>query len=129
MIGKKYDPFVGWTMAESKNYYLTGEYEKAMLYRKEDGAFIAHVGDFYGEPQDGIIDVDEKYCVTVGCGIIVYRLIPPFVNYQYRMITDQWYESGRDSDQIEWIDGIRQVSADEVEIVLEDGSFKRMKIV
>lgn len=75
-----------------------------------------------------MIDVNERYCVTVGCGIIVYRLIPPFETYQYHRSTNQWYEIGRENDRIEWIDGIRQVSDTQIELVMEDDTYKRITL-
>ncbi len=45
---------------------------------------------FLWKPNAGIIDKNEKYCVTVGCGIIVYRLSEPFEEYMYDKDAMQW---------------------------------------
>lgn len=82
---------IGWIIAESENYIIKGEYEDATLIRKSDGSRIACVGNFYGDPVDGIIDINEKFCVTVGCGVIVYRLKEPFESYMYNRITEQCF--------------------------------------
>ena len=111
----------GWIMAESQNYILKGEYEEAVLYRKSDNARIAVVGDFYGDPNAGIIDSDERFCVTVGCGVIVYRLQDPFENYMYDTDTTQWYEFGRDPKSIDWIDEVRQIGPDKIKLIDASG--------
>jgi len=108
-------------MAESQNYILTGEYEEAVLYRKSDNTRVAVVGDFYGDPNAGIIDDDERYCVTVGCGVIVYRLQEPFENYMYDTETSQWYEFGRDPKGIDWIDEVRQIGPDKIKLIGASG--------
>ena len=119
---------MSWKIAESENYIIKGEYEDASLIRKTDGSRITCVGDFYGDPAAGIIDKNEKFCVTVGCGVIVYRLKEPFEDYMYNTITDQWYEFGREPDNTEWIEEVKQISDDEVEITDEDGKVRIIKI-
>jgi len=117
-----------WIMAESQNYILKGEYEEAVLYRKSDNARIAVVGDFYGDPNAGIIDGDERYCLTVGCGVIVYRLQAPFENYMYDTDTTQWYEFGRDPKSIDWIDEVRQIGPDKIKLIDASGK-ERIHII
>jgi len=118
----------GCIIAESKNYVIKGTYETATLVRKSDGSEITSVGDFYGNPADGIIDLNERYCVTVGCGVIVYKLREPFEDYMYNTITDQWYEFGRGPENIEWIEEVKQISDDEVELTDEDGNTRIITI-
>ena len=118
----------GCIIAESKNYIIKGTYEDASLIRKSDGSRKTCVGDFYGDPADGIIDKNEKFCVTVGCGVIVYKLREPFEEYMYDTITDQWYEFGRGPENIEWIEEVKQISDDEVKLAYEDGKVRVIKI-
>lgn len=118
----------GCIIAESKNYIIKGTYEDASLIRKSDGSRIAWVGDFYGNPADGIIDKNERYCVTVGCGVIVYKLREPFEDYMYDTVTDQWYEFGRGPENTEWIEEVDQISDNEVEITDEEGNSRIITI-
>lgn len=111
-----------WIICESKSYYIKGEWERAELYHKNDNTWIADVGDFYGEPEDGIIDWNEKFCVTVGCGNIIYYFEEPFDSYAYHSEGKQWHEYGRDPQNIKWIERVWQVSDDTISISLEDGS-------
>ncbi len=62
-------------LAESEHYYIKKEYEDASLYRKPDSKHIACVGDFYGDPEDAYIDPEERFCITIGCGIIKYMIL------------------------------------------------------
>lgn len=119
---------MNWIIAESNNYILSGEYESAYLIQKSDGKRITCVGDFYGNPMAGIIDKNEKYCVTVGCGIIVYRLSEPFEEYTYDKDTLQWYEIGRNPEQIDWIVDVTQISDTEIKITDEKGNVSVIKI-
>ena len=105
-------------LAESEHYYIRKEYEDASLYSKPDSRHIACVGDFYGEPHDAYIDPDERFCITIGCGIIKYMLCEPFESYMYDRDTPQWIEVGREGD-IEWCDRIEAVTDSFVEISLE----------
>ena len=110
-------------LAESENYYIKADYEAALLYKKSDSKKIACIGDFYGEPQDAYIDLDEKFCITIGCGIIKYNLAEPFESYVYDRNSPQWIETGRTGD-IEWCDKIEEVT-DSYIIVSQDGDDKR----
>ncbi|MGX8774334.1 MAG: hypothetical protein ACSW8G_04670 [Bacillota bacterium] len=117
-----------WIICESKNYYIKGEYEYVGLYHKKGDTWIADVGDFYGEPRDGIIDWNELFCVTVGCGLIIYYFEEPFDSYSYHYEGKQWYEAGRDSQNIKWIERVWQVSDDTILMVLEDGSKETINV-
>lgn len=110
----------GKVLAESRNYYLKAEYEEVYLCSKSSGIKIAKVGDFYGDPSDGVIDVNERFCVTVGCGYIIYFLREPFESYEYEIKTSQLAEWGRYADNIIWIKAVKQTGG-EVEITLESG--------
>ena len=111
-------------LAESEHYYIKGEYEDASLFRKSDSKRIASVGDFYGDPMDAYIDPEERFCITIGCGIIKYNLVEPFEGYMYDRDTDQWVEVGREPDNIEWCDVIEEVT-DSYIIVSCEGTDRR----
>ena len=110
-------------LAESKNYFIKNDYEEAFLYRKNDLKIIASVGHFYGDPEDAYIDPEEKFCITVGCGLIKYNLTEPFESYMYDRNTSQWIEAGREGD-IEWCDCIEEVT-DSYIIVSSEGEDRR----
>ena len=44
---------------------------------------MASVGHFYGDPDAAYIDPEERFCITIGCGIIKYNLCEPFEGYMY----------------------------------------------
>jgi len=116
-------------LAESENYYIIGSWEEASLYRKSDDKYVCSVGHHYGDPTDALIDKNERFCLVVGCGVIVYRLNEPFKSYRYDTECDQWYEFGRGPENIDWIKCInRQISDDEVEILDEDDKIRILKI-
>ncbi len=115
-------------LAESKNYYIIGSYEEASLYRKSDDKYVGSVGHHYGDPTDGLIDWNEKFCIVVGCGVIVYRLKEPFTSYMYDRDCDQWYEFGRGPENVDWIKSLKQVSDDEVELLDEDDQRRILKV-
>lgn len=117
-----------WIVAESRNYYLYGSYECVYLVSQKNNRAITQVGDFYGDVQAGIIDPDERFCVTVGCGYIIYYLKKPFKGYEYDKITDQWSEGGRGPQNIHWIEDLKQISPNEVELTDEFGNKEILKI-
>ncbi len=67
-------------LAESKNYIVFHEYEMVILKIKKLEKEIL-IGDFYGEPQMAVISQQETYCAICGCGVIIYYLQPPFIEY------------------------------------------------
>ena len=117
----------GGILAESKNYYILRDYEEAKLYRKPDSKYVASVGHFYGDSQDAYIDPEERFCVTVGCGIIKYNLCEPFEGYMYNRNTSQWIETGREGD-IEWCDRIDEVTEEYIAVSLEGGDKRKFDI-
>jgi len=117
-----------WTITESEHFIIRGENEGAELYRKSDGVWISCVGDFYGDPVAGIIDWNEKFCVTVGCGVIVYYLAEPFHTYVYDEKCPQWYEFGRGPKNIDWMDAVVQISDDEIELTDTDGNKRVIRV-
>lgn len=118
----------GKILAESRNYYLKAEYEEVYLCSRSSGRKIAKVGDFYGDPSDGVIDVNERFCVTVGCGYIIYFLREPFESYEYNIKTPQWAEWGRDADNIIWIKAVKQ-TGEEIELTFENGETQIIRVM
>ncbi len=114
-------------LAESEHYYIKKEYEDASLYRKPDSKHIACVGDFYGDPEDAYIDPEERFCITIGCGIIKYMIREPYEGYMYDRDTLQWIETGRTGD-IEWCDRIEEVTGSYVEVSLEGEVQRRFNL-
>lgn len=117
-----------WIIAESDNYYIKGAYESAELFSKADDKLIACIGDHYGDTVDGIIDRNERFCVTVGCGYIVYYIREPFESYPCNRSSTQWIESGNDPDNIKGIDNVRQISDNEIELTDENGNIETVTI-
>ena len=114
----------GWTIAESEHYILRGEFEEAVMYQRSDNSRITTVGDFHGDPVAGIIDENERFCVIVGCGVIVYKLQAPFEEYMYDKDSSQWYEFGRDPKKAEWITAIEQISPNQIELIDDSGNHR-----
>jgi hypothetical protein len=96
-------------LAESENYRVTSEYEYVTLNFKNDALNKSIcIGDFYGDPTCAIISRDEKYVAMAGCGIIIYKLIEPFENFEYDKTTSQYSELFRTNNNYWWIDGLHQ---------------------
>lgn len=106
-------------LAENRRYKIIGNYETVSLIDKTTNAGVI-IGDFYGDPQGALIDPDERFAVTYGCGLIVYFLRPPFAEYAYDTQTSQWLELGR-SEPVKWVENVLQKSRDEIEIIFENG--------
>ena len=104
-------------LAQSKNYKLYGIYEEAHLEGANiDGHII--VGDFYGSVDCACIDQNEKWCISGGNGIVIYRLESPYENYQYNKNTTQWKELWR--DEKDWYpEVIYQETDNSVRIVID----------
>ena len=105
-------------LVKSENYRVVYEWETVTLL-KNDGSFSVKIGDFYGDPECGIIDENEKWCAIAGCGIIIYRLEEPFLEYEYNKKTNQWVEFGREANDIWWITNIHQHDENHVEITVD----------
>jgi hypothetical protein len=65
---------------QSQNYSLLMSYETVLLERPEVSEPLV-IGYFYGNMDDAVIDPEERWCVMVGRGVIVYRLGPPWDPY------------------------------------------------
>jgi len=95
-------------LAESKRYIIQSEYESVFLKFKQSEREIL-IGDFYGDPEVGFIAADERYCVVGGCGIIVYFIEEPFLDYRYDYQSEQWFDLQRTEENIMWIVGIKPI--------------------
>lgn len=115
-------------LAESENYFIVRDFENALIYRKPDCRRITCVGDFYGNPSDAYIDPKERFCITVGCGIIKYSLHEPFEDYMYNRDTLQWIEVGREGENIEWYDKIEKVTESYIIVSLEGEERRKFKL-
>ena len=122
------DSMDGDILAESEHYFVRREYEEAVLYRKPDSKRITCVGDFYGDPDDAYIDPLERFCITIGCGIIKYNLTEPFEEYMYDMETPQWIEIGREGD-IEWCDRIEKVTDFYILVSCEGENLRKLNLI
>lgn len=108
-------------LAESKNYIIFFEFETVMLKVKESKEEIL-IGDFYGEPQMAVISEDEHFCAICGCGVIIYYLRPPFIDYEYHKQTNQWKEWGRvKSEEDIWVERIKCIDNFVLEMETELG--------
>ncbi len=113
-------------LTESKNYIVFFEFETVILKIKESGKEIL-IGDFYGEPQIAVISDDERFCAMCGCGVIIYYLQPPFIEYEYHKQTSQWKEWGRTKpDEDIWVENIRCINNFILEIETEFGKIIRI---
>ena len=117
-----------WIIAESDHYYIKGFYESAVLFSKITDKRIADIGDFYGDPEGGIIDVNERFCVTFGCGYVIYYIREPFESFMYGQKTSQWIEAGNNPDNVDWIKRVRQISDTEIELTDYDDNTRIIKI-
>ncbi len=87
-------------LAESKKYIISNEYETAYLIDKQSGRKISEIAEMYGDPAAAKISGDEKFCVVIGCGAVVYWLKMPFEDISesricrqcYSVLPDIWFE-------------------------------------
>lgn len=106
-------------LSESKNFKLFGVYEEAQL---EGAGIDGHVvvGDFYGSADCGCIDRGEKWCISAGNGLVIYRIESPFKSYQYEKLSKQWAELWRTKDDSDWYpEVIYQIEDDVVRLVID----------
>jgi hypothetical protein len=104
-------------LARSDNYIVSHRYETVVLERPARLPVV--IGDHYGDPVAAVIDWDEKWCITVGCGLVLYWLREPFWDYEYHRNTSQWYELHRYPPEEWWIETIYQVDNDTVRFVTD----------
>lgn len=99
-------------LAQSDKYIISHEYEVVFLRVIEEDREIV-IGDFYGDPETAFISSDERYCVVGGCGLIVYYLKEPFIEFEYHKTTNQWIEFFRGRDDFWWVSNIEKGSSTE----------------
>ena len=61
----------------------------------------------YGDPIAAQISEDEKFCIIIGCGAIIYWLREPFNNYSCDCYNNQWNDVLVDAGI--WFDNIIRV--------------------
>jgi hypothetical protein len=86
------------------------------------------IGDFHGDPEIAIIDADQKWCTIGGCGLIIYFLEEPFENFLCEKISNQYQEIGCAAPDTLWVKSIKQVGVSEIQITLESGETRTLKI-
>lgn len=109
-------------LAESRNYKVVSEYETVTLINKTTGAAV-NIGDFYGDPEGAVIDINERFATIYGCGLIVYFIREPYERYSYNKETSQWFEIGR-NEPVLWINDVIPINQDSLKLFLDDGSTK-----
>lgn len=114
-------------LAESEHYRVYNEYENVIMEIKKSHR-KKQIGDFYGNPQMAIISEDEEVCVMCGCGIIIYFLKEPFREYEYCAQTEQWREWGRNNGEEIWVESIKYIDNETIEIITESGEIYQLNI-
>ena len=108
-------------MAESNNYLILNEYEKAFLQLKDNSQLIL-IGEFYGDPDVAIISDDENFCAVGGEGVIIYYLRDPYEEFStdYKS-SEQWKILGREAGKEPmWVKEIKQIDSRHIQVELED---------
>lgn len=59
-------------LAESENYLLGHVYELGLMVKKDSGEEI-YMGDYYGDPDFGLIDKDEKWALLCGTDSYLWK--------------------------------------------------------
>lgn len=112
-------------LAESHNYIVYNDYETVFL-RKKSGNSVTVIGDFYGDPDGALIDMEERFILMYGCGVIIYYL-PVCEEYRYHIKTNQWEEFGR-REPVMWVDSAVQTDRNKIRLTLENGTYKTIEI-
>lgn len=79
-------------LAQSENYIISNEFEIAYLINRKSNKVISSVAEMYGDPIDACISKDEKLCVIIGCGAVIYLIEQPFLNYALNCYSKQWID-------------------------------------
>jgi hypothetical protein len=96
-------------LCRSPNFTVRSEWEVVFLEGRELTQ-RAVIGDFYGDPAEAAIDATERWCVTVGCGLIAYRLTPPWRPWDGRVDDlGQWWGHGQDPPEPLWLKHVRAI--------------------
>ncbi|MBP5432695.1 hypothetical protein [Ruminococcus sp.] len=114
-------------LARSKKYIIKNEWEIAYLFDAKTGQQIAEIAKFFeGDPGDAKISDDEKYCVVVGWGAIIYKLQPPFTDYLPGLKPVQWQKYLVDGDI--WFEEIKEINSRYVTLISENGEEYRINV-
>ncbi len=113
-------------LAQSAHYEISHEYE--VVYLTRDGHSPVVIGDFYGDPQEAIIDREEKWCAVGGHGLIVYFLEEPYDGYCDDRNSSQYVEIGREKNSEWWVRSIQQIGAHEIQVRLESGDVHHLSV-
>jgi hypothetical protein len=116
---------------ESQNYSVVISHETVLLERPDVSEPLV-IGNFYGNMHDAVIDPEERWCVMVGCGVIVYRLGPPWKAYtgpewpppeladRYSTFTSddsgQWWQCGNISRPTLWLSTVKYLDSDRFQV-------------
>ena len=107
-------------LTRSKSYIVTHEYETVILRNVDNNLKIATIAKFgKDDPGDAKITENEKYCVVIGWGAIIYKLQPPFENYLSGLNTTQWKKYLVDENT--WFEEIKEITAEYAILVAENG--------
>ena len=111
-------------MAESEHYAIKRLYEGCHLIFKDMKHESISVGDFYGDAEFAFIDKNERFVVTGGCGLVIYRLKEPFDFYRdenYK--TDQYIVLGFEGDPHTYMyyDSVEQIGDNKIKITDANG--------
>lgn len=113
-------------LQRSRNFTVVARFESVFLL---GGGLVGFapaglaIGDFYGEPVAAAIDEQELWCVVVGCGLVAYRLRPPWDPYPCRpsAAEHQWWEYGRVGASV-WLDSVEAVGEGAFSVAGEGGT-------
>jgi len=108
-------------IAESEHYIVVREYEDCSIMFKDMSRRPVSVGNFYGDAEFALIDRNERFVVTGGCGIVIYFLREPWDDYFINKKTDQWIKLGIGDADI-YYDAVRQISDTVIEITDADNN-------
>lgn len=111
-------------LAESKNLYIVGRYDEAIMYFKGSKRRLACVGEFGSYPSDAYIDPEEKFCIVIGTRIIKYFLIEPYDEYALGRTSSHWVET----TEIEYYKQIDEVTASYIAVTLINGEKKKYDV-
>lgn len=117
-------------IAESEHYAVLRFYEDCILVFKDMSRGSVSCGDFYGDAEFAMIDKNEKFVVTGGCGLIIYRIREPFEYYMNdRRKSDQWIEIGigRTPEEDMYYDAVEQIGDNKLRIVDANGEISEFE--
>ena len=107
-------------LTRSKSYIVSREDETVILRNNDNNKKIATIAKFgKDDPCEAMITENEKYCVVIGFGAILYKLQPPFENYLDGLSTTQWKKYLVDEDI--WFEKIKKITNEYVVLVAENG--------